>query len=148
MDTSVIGGCLDINFAPWSKGLMKDFRLGNYKPVISELVAAEVDDAPNLIKQQYFELLELEPEYLYITEEALQLADIYQLRKILTPNFYADGLHIALATISEVDVLVSWNFRHIVHFNKIRLFNSANLEMGYKAIEIFSPREVTNYEEE
>ncbi len=54
---------------------------------------------------------------------------------------------IALATTADVDVLVSWNFRHIVHFDKIRQFNAANLERGYKPIDIYSPREVTNYGE-
>jgi len=55
-------------------------------------------------------------------------------------------MHIALATVAEVDVLVSWNFKHILHFNKIRMFNAVNLEQGYKQIQIFSPREVTTYE--
>ena len=63
----------------------------------------------------------------------------------MTPKFYTDGLHIAIATIAEVDVVVSWNFKHIVNFNKIRLFNAVNLEMGYKPIQIYSPREVTTY---
>ena len=47
-------------------------------------------------------------------------------REILTPKYYNDGIHIALATVAEVDELVSWNFKHIVNFNKIRLFNAAN----------------------
>ncbi len=54
-------------------------------------------------------------------------------------------LHIALATVAEVDLLVSWNFKHIVRFDKIRLFNAANLEQGYKPLVIHSPREVTTY---
>lgn len=65
----------------------------------------------------------------------------------LTPKYFDDGLHIAIATIAKVDLLVSWNFKHIVHFDKIRLFNSVNIEMGYKTIDIYSPREVTYYEE-
>jgi hypothetical protein len=56
-------------------------------------------------------------------------------------------LHIAVATIAQVDVLVSWNFRHIVRFNKIRLFNAVNMQQGYGTIQIFSPREVTTYDE-
>jgi hypothetical protein len=56
--------------------------------------------------------------------------------------------HIALATIDEVDMLVSWNFKHIVNFDKIRQFNTVNKELGHKLIRILSPREVTNYEEE
>jgi hypothetical protein len=66
---------------------------------------------------------------------------------ILTPKFYNDLLHIALAPVGQVDVVVSWNFRHIVHFNKIRLFNAVNIEQGYRSIQIFSPREVTTHDE-
>ena len=62
----------------------------------------------------------------------------------LTPKFYADGIHIALATIAEVDLLVSWNFKHIVHYDKIRLFIAVNLERGYKPLAIYSPREVAS----
>jgi hypothetical protein len=146
-DTSVIGGCFDEEFAPWSNGLMKDFRLDNFKPVVSELVSAEIEDAPEHVRTKYAELLQLNPLILEITEEVLALAEAYQQRKILTPKFYDDGVHIALASVAEVDVLVSWNFKHIVHLDKIRMFNAVNLEFGYKPLQIYSPREVTNYEE-
>ena len=145
-DTSVIGGCFDEEFAPWSNGLMQDFRLKNFKPVVSELVSAEIEDAPEHVRIKYTKLLSFNPEILKISESATELADIYQERNILTPKFYDDGLHIALASVNEVDVLVSWNFKHIVHFDKIRMFNSVNLEFGYKQLQIYSPREVTNYE--
>ena len=62
--------------------------------------------------------------------EATTLADFYQERDVLSPKYYNDGLHIALATIAEIDVLVSWNFKHIVHFEKIRLFSAINMERG------------------
>jgi hypothetical protein len=51
--------------------------------------------------------------------------------------------HIALATIGKVDVLVSWNFRHIVNLPKIRRYNSVNLALGYPQIDIRTPIEVT-----
>ena len=54
-------------------------------------------------------------------------------------------LHIALATVAEVDVLVSWNFRHIVRLDKIRLFNALNLAQGYRSLSIYSPREVMSH---
>jgi hypothetical protein len=41
---------------------------------------------------------------------------------------------------------VSWNFRHVVRFEKMRLFNAVNLELGYKPIQLYSPREVTSYD--
>jgi len=56
-------------------------------------------------------------------------------------------LHIALATVADVDVLVSWNFKHIVRLEKIRIFNGVNLELGYKPLLIYSPREVTHHGE-
>ena len=145
VDTSVLGGCHDDEFAPWSNGLMKDFRLGNFRPVISEVVDAEVRDAPEPIRDIYSELLTLEPEFLNATEEAVQLAETYLKQQILTAKFFDDALHIALASVAEVDVLVSWNFKHIVHFDKIRLFTAVNIELGYKPLQIYSPREVTNY---
>ncbi|NJN81804.1 MAG: type II toxin-antitoxin system VapC family toxin [Caldilineaceae bacterium] len=146
IDTSVIGGCLDQEFAIWSKGLLKDFQKGNFLLVISTTVAAEVAAAYEAVQIQYEDFLSIQPEILDVTEQAIALAQAYQVREILTPKYYTDGLHIALATVAEVDVLVSWNFKHIVHFNKIRLFNAVNLEMGYKPIQIYSPREVTSYE--
>lgn len=147
IDTSVIGGCLDAEFAPWSNGLFKDFRLGTYRPVVSDIVAAEIADAPEPVQRKYAELTGLGAEVLEVEESILLLADTYQERKILTPKFYDDGLHIALATAAEVDVLVSWNFKHIVHYEKIRLFNAVHLELGYKPLQIYSPREVTHYGE-
>jgi hypothetical protein len=146
IDTSVIGGCFDDEFSAWSNGLMKDFEGGTFMPILSDVVAAEVQDAPEAVRSRYEALLRIEHEFVFVTEEVIALADVYQRRGILTPKFYDDGLHIALASIAEADLLVSWNFKHIVHFDKIRMFNSVNLEQGYKTLEIYSPREVTSVE--
>jgi hypothetical protein len=122
---------------------MQDFRDGVFKPLLSEVTAAEVQNAPESVQIVYAELVAMGAEILDISESALELADEYQKRNILTPKFYDDGLHIAIATVAEADVLVSWNFRHIVRFDKIRLFNSVHLEYGYKMLHVYSPREVT-----
>lgn len=148
IDTSVIGGCFDVEFATWSNALMQDFRAGKLRPVVSELVAAEVADAPRQVQERYAEILTLKVEILLVSEAALELAECYQRRGILPVQFYDDGVHIALATIAEVDLLVSWNFKHVVHYNKIRLFNAVNLEQGYKPLAIYSPREVASDEED
>ena len=148
IDTSVIGGCFDDEFVQWSNGLVADFRAGIFQPLLSEVIAAEIADAPENVQAVYAELVSLDAEVLTVDESALDLAEEYQKRGILTPNFYVDGLHIALATVAEADLLVSWNFKHIVHFDKIRLFNSVNIEFGYKPLQIFSPREVTTYGQE
>jgi len=144
IDTSVLGGCFDPEFARWSNALIDDFRAGRLKPVISEIITAETADAPPEVRELLAELLALTPEMLLITPEVLALADAYQAHGILMAKFYADGLHIALATSAEVDLLVSWNFRHIVRYDKIRLFTAVNLELGYKPLAIYSPREVAS----
>ena len=78
-----------------------------------------------------------------VSRETLALRASYEARSVLGSRFENDMLHIAVATIAEVDVLVSWNFRHIVRLDKIRLFNAVNIEQGYKALTIYSPQEVT-----
>lgn len=148
IDTSVIGGCLDEAFAPWSNGLMEDFRAGNLSPVLSEIVAAEIDPAPEAVRECYSRLLRLDPEILALSDEVRALAVAYQAQQIVPSKFSNDLLHIALATIGDVDILVSWNFKHIVHFDKIRRFNAVNRTQGYKEIAIYSPREVTSYGED
>lgn len=115
-------------------------------PILSEVVASEIQDAPDSVRGVYDLLIRGTHEFALVTEEVTQLAEAYQERGVLTPKYYDDGLHIALASVNEVDVLVSWNFKHIVHFDKIRLFSAVNLEQGYKPLQIFSPREVARAE--
>lgn len=145
VDTSVIGGCFDPEFQPWSNGLMRDFRRGHFRPVLSDVTSAEIALAPDRVRELYSELLTLSSEVVQVGAEALALVAHYEERGVLAKRFRNDMLHIALATVSEADVLVSWNFRHIVRLDKIRLFNSVNLEQGYKTLQIYSPREVTTY---
>ena len=147
LDPSVIGGCLDPEFAPWSNGLFLDFREDTFQPVVSELVAAEIEPAPEPIQALYRELVSLGAEVLPISAEAEALAERYLEHGIVPGRFEADALHIAMGTVGQVDILVSWNFKHIVRFDRIRMFNAVNREMGYKEIEIYSPREVTSHEE-
>ena len=144
-DTSVIGGCFDAEFEVWSNGLFQDFRIGLFVPVISSVVAKEIEDAPETVQGAYEELLSLRAEFLLVDDEAFELADAYLERGVLTPKFYDDATHIALATLAGVDIVVSWNFRHIVRYDKIRAFNAVNLERGYKPVQIYSPREVTHH---
>jgi hypothetical protein len=145
LDTSVVGGCFDEEFSEWSNGLIADFRSGRFIPVLSDLLALEIARAPEPVQEIHAELAALQAERIEISDAALDLLEIYQARSVLGPKYQADMLHIALASVADVDVLVSWNFKHIVRFDKIRLFNAANMEQGYKALAIHSPREVTSH---
>jgi predicted nucleic acid-binding protein len=147
VDTSVFGGCLDPEFSEWSNALMDDFRSGRCALVVSDVTIGEVAMAPEPVRELFSELLELADD-LAVTAEALELLRAYESHGILAPRFRIDMLHIAIATVAEVDVVVSWNFRHIVRLDKIRLFNAVNLELGYKPLTIYSPREVATHGKE
>ncbi|MCH8012352.1 MAG: type II toxin-antitoxin system VapC family toxin [Candidatus Marinimicrobia bacterium] len=136
IDTSVIGGCYDDEFNIWSNQLIQEFKIGLHSPVISEITQVEIIKAPNEVKSILLKLMDYDCELISETEESIELAQKYIEAGILSENFEYDARHIAVATISNVDMLVSWNFRHIVHFDKIRQFNSVNMREGYKAIEI------------
>lgn len=82
-----------------------------------------------------------------VDENVLELQQAYIAEGILTEKWYDDALHVALATVSGCDVIVSWNFKHIVNFKKIPLFNAVNVLKGYRPIAIHSPSEVIDHEE-
>lgn len=145
IDTSVIGGCCDPEFSEWSLGLLTDFQSGAFSLILSELTEAEIEDAPAEVKRIYKEFQKIATDILELTAEAADLADAYLQHGILSENFLNDARHIAIATVSGTDLVVSWNFKHVVHFEKIQQFNAVNIASGYKPISIFSPREVTKY---
>lgn len=81
-------------------------------------------------------------ERVLMSGEVVTLRDRYIEAGILTRARLNDAAHVALATVAEADLIVSWNFRHLVHFAKIRQYSGVNLTLGYKSIEIRSPKEV------
>lgn len=81
-------------------------------------------------------------EVIRVTPEALQLAQTYIDEHVVGPTSLDDCIHIATATLSKVDILVSWNFKHIVNVYKIRGYNSINLRLGYSTIDIRSPKKI------
>ena len=145
VDTSVIGGCCDPEFQEWSNGLLFDFKKGTFLLVLSELNDAEIEDAPTEVAKIYAEFRAVAHDIVSLTPQAIELSRAYLERKILPQNYRDDARHIAMATIARADLVVSWNFKHIVHFEKIQRFNAVNIEMGYKPIQIYSPREVTRH---
>ena len=75
----------------------------------------------------------------------MSLADKYIAGKVVGRASLEDCRHIALATINRVDVLASWNFKHIVNLDRIKGYNSVNLKLGYPIIEIRTPQELVRY---
>ena len=146
IDTSVIGGCLDDGFDAASQSLIEKIIKGDITAVISELTSLELRQAPKAVRDILDRIPVKHLLHVELTEEAYNLAQKYISDGVVGKSSLVDAEHIAIATVNRVDVLVSWNFRHIVNLNKIHGFNAVNLKMGYPLLEIRSPWEVVTYE--
>ena len=147
LDTSVIGGCFDIEFAEWSNKLIDEFIVGKRLAVVSEIVFKEINAAPPRVINRLNDIPVDDLMIVDINNEIESLADEYLKANIITDKYYDDALHIACATFYNVDILVSWNFKHIVNYNRIIKYNSINLLNGFKTLEIRNPKEVISDEE-
>ena len=141
IDTSVIGGYYDIEFETATRQLFQRIVNKEFEVYLSEVNEEELFFAPQHVK----EIKDLIPAdcfyYLEITEEARQLAQFYISERALGRACENDAYHIALASINRIDCLISWNFKHIVNYDKIRMFNAVNMRFGYPLINIYSPLE-------
>ena len=145
IDTSVVGGYFDEEFKEATNMLFKRLENREVKFVVSDLLDLELLNAPAHVKELLFNF---PPEYferVELTDETIQLADTYIEEKVVGKTSIEDCRHIALATIYKVDVLASWNFKHIVNLDKIKGYNSINLRLGYTMIEIRSPKDLVKY---
>jgi len=146
VDTSVIGGIFDSEFEEWSRRLIREFEEGDKIIVLSDLTLREIEDAPENVKSVVEEIPDIHKEMVVLNTEAKSLATRYIEEMVVSEQYLVDAQHIAIATLYKVDVLVSWNFKHIVNLEKIKMYNSVNLKYGYQLIEIRSPREVLHEE--
>jgi predicted nucleic acid-binding protein len=146
VDTSVFGGVFDSEFSKPSKLFFNEIDAGKFELVTSAIVEAEIEPAPKSIRQFFLEQIKI-AHIADITEEALTLRSEYINAGVVSKKSLDDALHVAIATISGCDLIVSWNFKHIVHFEKIMKYNAVNVLNGYRHIRIHSPLEVINYDE-
>lgn len=148
VDTSVIGGCLDDEFRAASLHLLDRSRAGDAVLVISDTTVAELASAPAKVRDVIESLPRGCVELIRQSAESEALAEEYIRLAVVSRRMLADAQHIAVATVARVDVLVSWNFRHIVNLDRIHGFNAVNLRGGYPLLEIRSPLEVWKDEDE
>ena len=143
-DTSVIGCCEDEEFRESSCRLIERCVRGEVTLVISAVVLDELKRAPQAVQDVLVVLGTDHVEVIPIADEVRELADCYVESGALGEGMRAAAQHIAAATVAGVDVLASWNFRHIVNLWQIRQYDEVNRRMGYPAIEICSPSELEN----
>jgi predicted nucleic acid-binding protein len=146
IDTSVIGGVYDTEFNVFTKMFFDKAFRGEIRLLVSDLLEEELIHAPDNVKGFFKSLPTQQIELIQLTKEAIELAELYIQENVVGETSRSDCRHIALATLNKADVLVSWNFKHIVNLKRIRGYNSVNLREGLHTLEIRSPKELMEYE--
>ena len=147
VDTSVFGGFFDREFSEPSKVFFDEVKRQRFTLVTSAVVQAEIEPSPEKVRKLFDEMIVM-ADMVHVDSASLALQESYLKEGIVTSNSFDDALHVALATTAKCDLIVSWNFKHIVHFEKIPKYNAVNFLQGYGKIGIFSPLEVITYEDE
>ncbi len=150
VDTSVLGGTQDEEFREPSRRFFEQVKAGGYVILTSATTLRELAGAPEAVRNVLADVPEgsvLEiPEQ--VEQEARALVEAYIAERVLGEAREADAMHVAVASVAEADLLLSWNFRHIVNYDRIRKFNAVNALNGYPEIEIRSPLEVVYGDED
>ncbi len=146
IDTSVFGGVFDDEFEEHTLPLFEKFSKGDFTILFSTITRKELENAPSKVREFVSLLNSRNIEPINETLEAVSLSTEYLKENVVGKTSYLDCLHIALATINKADLLLSWNFKHIVNIKRIYGYNSVNIKNGYQQLEIRSPREFNDYE--
>ena len=142
IDTSVIGGYFDEEFEFYTKLFFEKVEQGKFKVILSDIVTTELQGAPENVIKFYESIPKDQIEYIEQTDDSIQLGEEYLKNGVVGKTSRTDCRHIALATLVNADILVSWNFRHIVNITRIRGYNSVNIKFGHRILEIRTPREI------
>jgi predicted nucleic acid-binding protein len=148
IDTSIVVGYFDLEFEKETKLLFKRFTNNEVIFVVSDLLDIELERAPERVKNLLYQFPNDNFERISLTEEAKELGELYVKENVVGQTSIEDCYHIAMATINNVDILASWNFKHIVNFTRIKGYNSVNLKSGYNLLEIRNPKDLIEYEDE
>ena len=138
----MFGGCLDDEFRAESVRFFEEVRQGRFVVVVSNVALDELELAPDPVRNVLADLRPQHVEIVSTSQESVELRDAYLEAAVVGPASRNDAAHIAVATVSNVDLVVSWNFKHIVHFEKIGGYEGVNSLRGYRSPRIYSPREV------
>ncbi len=145
IDTSVVGGYFDKEFKEATTKLFERLENDEVIFVVSDLLELELLGAPKQVREHLSKYSMEKFQHITLTEEAMMLAEAYITANVVGKTSIEDCRHIALASIHKVDVLASWNFKHIVNLDRIKGYNSVNLRLGYSLLEIRSPKDLIHY---
>lgn len=141
LDTSVLGGYFDDEWKEPTQELWRQMEAGLWRFVCSDVTTGEIEGAPERVRSLF--LATFPPETLIeTTDEMDALAAAYVAQGVVTAKYQNDARHVAACTASGLNLLVSWNFRHLVSVQRETGFNAVNLLQGYQTIRIISPMEL------
>jgi hypothetical protein len=143
-DTSVFGGCFDDEFGEASQAFFRDVAASRFVVVVADVVLRELALAPEQVRGVLRGLPRDAVERIPLSDEIGRLRDAYIREGVLGRASRNDAEHVASASVAVADLLISWTFKHIVHFDKITGFEAVNLLHGYRPIRIYSPLEVVD----
>ena len=147
LDTSVFGGFFDFEFKDDTMLLFERITNKEFDIMYSDLVQNELQGAPEKVKKLVKNIAEDSMKYVETSQEAFDLANQYIVEDVVGKTSLADCLHIAMASIHNANILVSWNYKHIVNVQRIIGYNSVNIKAGYKQLDIRSPKELIYHED-
>ena len=138
--------------APEKKEITHTFfnkiKESEYEIFISDTVIEEIGRADDEKRQLLLNIIkEFNPKRLIIDQEVVELAQKYIAEGVLPANKFEDAVHAAVATIFEMDALISWNLKHLSNLKKMEMINGVNMKEGYsKRLELITPMEVSDEE--
>ena len=121
---------------------IKDIKEGKCILLLTEVVIAELQEAPEQVRDILAELPPASVELINLNDEIIALRDAYIAAGIIKKRWLDDATHVAAATVAHADAIVSWNFKHIVRLDKMKQYNQVNLLNGYGILTIISPKEL------
>ena len=142
IDTSVVGGYFDEEFKFYTKLFFEKVDQGKFKVIVSDILETELQGAPEDVIKFYKSISSDQIEYIEQAEDSNPFRRGLLKEGVVGKASRADCRHIALATLVNADILISWNFKHIVNIAKIRGYNSVNIKYGHRILEIRTPREI------
>ena len=147
LDSSVLGGYYDEEFLEATRTLWSQMKQGRFHFVSSLLVDQEISAAPERVQSLMAETF-TQADLLPYTAEAEELAAAYLAQKVVPAKFADDARHVAIAVVNAVNIIASWNFKHLVNLQREAGFNAVNLLQGWPTVRIVSPLELIYDDEE
>ena len=127
--------------------LFAEIEKGLYQAYTSVYALQELRNAPS---EKSEKMLSLVDKYniivLDFSTEAEHLANDYISKGVIPQKYYTDSIHIAVATVNDLDMIISLSFKHIVRKKTIELTELINTIKGYRKIGIYTPMEVVDRE--